>query len=131
MRLIAAGAGDVHAAEPLHHRDDPIARRESRHVGADSVDTSAHLFFFNVPAPSDIYTLSLHDALPISDLGGVHGALLGVAPTLPLTVPVLILLGALIFRASLAPLQLGAAHGLAAPSPMSIGLVAEIGRAHV
>ena len=58
-----------------------------------------------------------------ADLGGVHGALLGVAPTLPLTVPVLILLGALIFRASLAPLQLGAAHGLAAPSPMSIGLV--------
>src|SRR5699024_12715055 len=23
------------------------------------------LFFFNVPAPSEIYTLSLHDALPI------------------------------------------------------------------
>src|SRR5438094_7784023 len=23
-------------------------------------------FFFNVPAPTDIYTLSLHDALPIS-----------------------------------------------------------------
>src|SRR2546425_909473 len=57
-----------------------------------------------------------------ADLGGVHGALLGVAPTLPLAVPVLVLLGALIYRASLAPLQLGAAHGLAAPSPMSIGL---------
>ena len=64
-----------------------------------------------------------------ADLGGVHGALLGVAPTLPLTVPVLILLGALIFRASLAPLQLGAAHGLAAPSPMSIGLVAGLAAA--
>src|SRR5437773_10691498 len=24
------------------------------------------LFFFNVPAPTEIYTLSLHDALPIS-----------------------------------------------------------------
>src|SRR5690554_7308579 len=24
-----------------------------------------YLFFFNVPAPSEIYTLSLHDALPI------------------------------------------------------------------
>ena len=58
-----------------------------------------------------------------ADLGGVHGALLGVAPTLPLAVPVLVLLGALIYRASLAPLQLGAAHGLAAPSPMGIGLV--------
>src|SRR5262245_64871725 len=26
-------------------------------------------FFFNRTAPSEIYTLSLHDALPISDLG--------------------------------------------------------------
>src|SRR5205823_2490631 len=25
------------------------------------------LFFFNVPAPAEIYTLSLHDALPIFD----------------------------------------------------------------
>src|SRR5438552_15177806 len=30
-------------------------------------------FFFNDPAPTEIYTLSLHDALPISagDLGGL------------------------------------------------------------
>src|SRR5438445_3647697 len=27
------------------------------------------LFFFNDTAPTEIYTLSLHDALPISDLG--------------------------------------------------------------
>src|SRR5439155_25465591 len=27
---------------------------------------SLFLFFFNVPAPPEIYTLSLHDALPIS-----------------------------------------------------------------
>src|SRR2546430_12771874 len=26
-----------------------------------------HLFFFNDPATTEIYTLSLHDALPISD----------------------------------------------------------------
>src|SRR5713101_5476658 len=51
-----------------------------------------------------------------ADLGGVHGVLLGVAPTLPLAVPVLVLLGALIYRASLAPLQLGATHALAARS---------------
>src|SRR5207253_9467119 len=25
------------------------------------------IFFFNLPAPTDIYTLSLHDALPISE----------------------------------------------------------------
>src|SRR5689334_23488843 len=28
-------------------------------------------FFFNDPAPTEIYTLSLHDALPISGLRGV------------------------------------------------------------
>src|SRR5207249_5765409 len=27
-----------------------------------------YFFFFNHPAPTEIYTLSLHDALPISDL---------------------------------------------------------------
>src|SRR2546430_4017522 len=64
-----------------------------------------------------------------ADLGAAHAALLGVAPTLPLAVPVLVLLGALIYRASLAPLQLGAGRGLAAPSPMSIGLVAGLGSA--
>src|SRR3712207_7838393 len=32
------------------------------------------LFFFNDTATTEIYTLSLHDALPISDpCGGVHG----------------------------------------------------------
>src|SRR5438309_7382416 len=33
--------------------------------------SSVFFFFFNVPAPTEIYTLSLHDALPIShvDLG--------------------------------------------------------------
>src|SRR5206468_13010932 len=29
---------------------------------------SLFFFFFNDPAPTEIYTLSLHDALPISDL---------------------------------------------------------------
>lgn len=59
-----------------------------------------------------------------AELGGVRGELLGVAPALPLAIPVLVMLGAIIFRASIAPLQLGAAHGLIAPTPMSIGLVA-------
>src|SRR2546430_12089052 len=30
--------------------------------------TQRHLFFFNYTAPPEIYTLSLHDALPISRL---------------------------------------------------------------
>src|SRR5437868_15008751 len=29
----------------------------------------SHLFFFNEPSTTEIYTLSLHDALPISPLG--------------------------------------------------------------
>src|SRR5437899_6913951 len=32
-------------------------------------------FFFNDTATTEIYTLSLHDALPISDVGGVREAL--------------------------------------------------------
>src|SRR5205809_7447083 len=47
------------------------------------------LFFFNDPAPSEIYTLSLHDALPILVGGGVvRGAVVGggvLAVVLPLT----------------------------------------------
>src|SRR5205807_4084041 len=34
------------------------------------------LFFFNHPPPPDIYTLSLHDALPISLLSSLAGNLL-------------------------------------------------------
>src|SRR6266576_806699 len=33
-----------------------------------SVPCPPYIFFFNVPAPPEIYTLSLHDALPISRL---------------------------------------------------------------
>src|SRR5437868_8702310 len=32
------------------------------------------LFFFNDPAPTEIYTLSLHDALPISTLCSITSA---------------------------------------------------------
>src|SRR5437588_8498651 len=35
-------------------------------------------FFFNDPAPTEIYTLSLHDALPISVLGCLDGQLAGL-----------------------------------------------------
>src|SRR5207249_10910242 len=31
----------------------------------DSEPSDLHLFFFTLPSPSEIYTLSLHDALPI------------------------------------------------------------------
>ena len=32
-----------------------------------------HFFFFNDTATTEIYTLSLHDALPICELGGTKG----------------------------------------------------------
>src|SRR5438067_4878806 len=34
-------------------------------------------FFFNDPATTEIYTLSLHDALPISSVGARNSALVG------------------------------------------------------
>src|SRR5947199_4449088 len=34
-------------------------------------------FFFNDPATTEIYTLSLHDALPISFMGGSMGSVVG------------------------------------------------------
>src|SRR5207302_9110281 len=42
-------------------------------------------FFFNDPAPTEIYTLSLHDALPISFFSSVYAvqALVVVPGTLP------------------------------------------------
>src|SRR5947207_4207267 len=41
-------------------------------------------FFFNHPAPTEIYTLSLHDALPISIVLALLGLLLGwIGATLP------------------------------------------------
>src|SRR5690349_23272986 len=35
-------------------------------------DPDYNFFFFNATAPPEIYTLSLHDALPISPPGPVH-----------------------------------------------------------
>src|SRR5438067_11036932 len=37
-------------------------------------------FFFNDTATTEIYTLSLHDALPILDVGAVGDAVVGDAP---------------------------------------------------
>jgi len=33
------------------------------------------VFFFNDPATTEIYTLSLHDALPIFDVAGIEPAI--------------------------------------------------------
>src|SRR5437762_7165671 len=54
------------ADEPLNHLPIPQTRRGMLHAPhrQDSV-----YFFFHDPAPTEIYTLSLHDALPILALG--------------------------------------------------------------
>src|SRR2546422_11541378 len=41
-------------------------------------------FFFNDTATTEIYTLSLHDALPICDRATVHVCLGAIEPQLPL-----------------------------------------------
>src|SRR3712207_8337691 len=43
-----------------------------------SSDVSIYFFFFNDTAPTEIYTLSLHDALPISPAASGHLAKSGI-----------------------------------------------------
>src|SRR5206468_12413987 len=46
----------------------------STHIYAHYHPLLSHFFFFNATSTTEIYTLSLHDALPISDKVIVHGA---------------------------------------------------------
>ncbi|HEY1421006.1 MAG TPA: proton-conducting transporter membrane subunit [Candidatus Dormibacteraeota bacterium] len=58
-----------------------------------------------------------------ADIGAIRAVLLNTAPTLPLAIPILLLLSGLAMRASLAPFQLaGLPAGLGA-SPLGAGLV--------
>src|SRR6266496_5526748 len=59
---------------PAHSRQEHVGRhakvpRQSPHVIERQLAFAAQnhrtLFFFNVPPPTETYTLSLHDALPI------------------------------------------------------------------
>ena len=58
-----------------------------------------------------------------ADLLGIRQVLIGAAPTLPLALPVLLLLGALAFRAALTPVQVAGGPVLPPASPLSSGLV--------
>src|SRR3990172_5420283 len=54
-------------SSPLSSSDRSAARSEEHTSELQSLlHLSCLLFFFNDPAPTEIYTLSLHDALPIS-----------------------------------------------------------------
>ena len=58
-----------------------------------------------------------------ADLLGIRQVLLGAAPTLPLALPVLLVLGALAFRAAMTPAQVAAGPVLPPASPLSTALV--------
>jgi NADH-quinone oxidoreductase subunit N len=58
-----------------------------------------------------------------ADLLGIREVLTGVAPTLPLAIPVALALGALAFRASLSPLQVSGGAIVPPASPLSTGLI--------
>src|SRR5438552_11029766 len=47
-------------------RRDLCSMRSYRHLSSSRSPERSSYFFFNHPPPPDIYTLSLHDALPIS-----------------------------------------------------------------
>jgi len=58
-----------------------------------------------------------------ADLLGIRQVLLGAAPTLPLALPVLLVLGALAFRAAVTPAQVASGPTLPPASPLSSGLI--------
>src|SRR5437762_3593655 len=49
-----------------------LKKKKSTIVLLDSICTLIHDFFFNDTLPTEIYTLSLHDALPISSTSGTR-----------------------------------------------------------
>src|SRR5205823_13715749 len=48
------------------------------------------IFFFNSPSPTEIYTLSLHDALPISRNPNLACSGIVIIPSLALIIPTII-----------------------------------------
>src|SRR3712207_7339226 len=60
--------------------------------GVSRTRLSLFFFFFNDPATTEIYTLSLHDALPISLVGSPRGPIpqrgLGPPPSSPPGLPI-------------------------------------------
>src|ERR1019366_5287702 len=70
----AAARPAVSAAGPAARppRPTPAARRAAPAAGP-AATSAARFFFFNDTATTEIYTLSLHDALPIWKLSCMHG----------------------------------------------------------
>src|ERR1044072_4854829 len=63
-------------------RTSTRADRKSTRLNSSHTDISRMpAFFFNDPAPTEIYTLSLHDALPICFVGKTPWAHLDIAGT--------------------------------------------------
>src|SRR3970040_1701459 len=77
VRMLAAGGGAELLGEVGQHRvEDARIDRKSTRLNSSHRCISYAVFFFNDTAPTEIYTLSLHDALPISirtNAGGWRG----------------------------------------------------------
>src|SRR3712207_4177544 len=71
LRSTARGAGGG-------PRSGRVRDRESTRLNSSHANISDAVFFFNDAAPTEIYTLSLHDALPIS-VGGDRRRARGLA----------------------------------------------------
>src|SRR3712207_2389453 len=59
--------------EPPFYRVTRSSDRESTRLNSSHANISYAVFFFNDTATTEIYTLSLHDALPISPVAGRAG----------------------------------------------------------
>jgi NADH-quinone oxidoreductase subunit N len=58
-----------------------------------------------------------------ADLLGMHGVLAGLAPTLPLTIPIALIFGSLAFRSSVSLLYVGGGMAVPPASPLSTGVI--------
>src|SRR3990167_7088185 len=77
-RLITAACEAGVKFLQLTYLEDVVIDRKSTRLNSSHRQISYAVFFFNDTATTEIYTLSLHDALPISrgvasDYGGLRG----------------------------------------------------------
>src|SRR6267154_691197 len=63
--IVAVAVSDIERGQDLDARCDPILQGVRLLDGDRGVDAHGVFFFFNDTATTEIYTLSLHDALPI------------------------------------------------------------------
>src|SRR5437762_12477295 len=118
--------------QSIQNQKQPQLHDENAHNHKSVHQSLIPTFCFNEPAPTEIYTLSLHDALPISGEEGGRNAVvfgfdlrdsdLAVQPAFPLLMRNLV--------TYLLPLPAGGLPDAVVPG-QTVSLEPEIGRAHV